>query len=141
MFMEIMVEAAYSSGKVSEAEHAVLERIAQALKIPAKLFIAMLQARGAAHGAGWRAAGGGQGGGRRAGGSGRSLDQAYAQLGLTRKASDAEVKKAYRKLVSQYHPDKLVSHGLPEEMMEVAKNRVRDINTAYDQIKSARGFK
>ena len=31
--------------------------------------------------------------------------------------------------------------GLPEEMMEVAKNRVRDINTAYDQIKAARGFK
>ena len=56
-------------------------------------------------------------------------------------ASDAEVKKAYRKLVSQYHPDKLVSHGLPEEMMEVAKTRVREINTAYDQIKQSRGFK
>ena len=69
------------------------------------------------------------------------LDQAYAQLGLTSKASDAEIKRAYRKLVSQYHPDKLVSHGLPEEMMEVAKNRVRDINTAYDRIKQARGFK
>jgi DnaJ like chaperone protein len=43
-------------------------------------------------------------------------------------------------LVSQYHPDKLVSRGLPEEMMEVAKDRVRDINTAYDRIKQARGF-
>ena len=70
-----------------------------------------------------------------------SMAQAYAQLGLEPSASDAEVKKAYRKLVSQYHPDKLVSHGLPEEMMEMAKIRVREINTAYDQIKQARGFK
>jgi DnaJ like chaperone protein len=81
------------------------------------------------------------GGGRRPATSVASLDQAYAQLGLTRKASDAEIKKAYRKLVSQYHPDKLVSRGLPEEMMEMAKTRVRDINTAYDRIKQARGFK
>ena len=69
------------------------------------------------------------------------MGQAYAQLGLTGKASDSEVKKAYRKLVSQYHPDKLVSRGLPEEMMDIAKTRVREINTAYDQIKQARGFK
>jgi DnaJ like chaperone protein len=70
-----------------------------------------------------------------------SMAQAYAQLGLEANATDAEVKKAYRKLVSQYHPDKLVSHGLPEEMMDIAKTRVREINTAYDQIKQARGFK
>jgi DnaJ like chaperone protein len=40
----------------------------------------------------------------------------------------------------QYHPDKLASCGLPEEMMEMAKMRVREINTASDQIKQARGF-
>jgi DnaJ like chaperone protein len=70
-----------------------------------------------------------------------TLDQAYAHLGLDRSASDAEVKRAYRKLVSQYHPDKLVSHGLPEEMQDIAKTRVREINTAYDRIKQSRGFK
>lgn len=135
MFMEILVEAAWSSGSVTPAEQAVLQRVAEALKIPGQLFAAMMQARGAA------------GGGAGAGGAGKrrvatavSLDQAYAQLGLTREASDAEIKRAYRKLVSQYHPDKLVSRGLPEEMMEVAKNRVREINTAYDRIKQARGF-
>jgi DnaJ like chaperone protein len=69
------------------------------------------------------------------------LAQSYAKLGLKEGASDADVKRAYRKLVSQYHPDKLVSRGLPEEMMEVAKTRVREINTAYDQIKANRGFK
>jgi len=143
MFMQILVEAAFSSGNVSQAEHAVLLRVAGALRIPAQLFNAMLNARGAAHGARWDAGGARQqaGGRRRPAQPTASLDQDYAQLGLTRKATDAEVKRAYRKLVSQYHPDKLVAHGLPEEMMEVAKTRVRDINTAYDRIKQARGFK
>lgn len=143
MFLETLVEAAWSSGSVTQAEHAVLQRVAQALHIPGQLFAAMMQARGAARGA----AAGGAGAGAGAGGAGQrrvataaSLDQAYAQLGLTRQASDAEIKRAYRKLVSQYHPDKLVSRGLPEEMMEVAKSRVREINTAYDRIKQARGF-
>ena len=142
MFMEIIVEAAYSSGTVSQQEHAVLLRIARALRIPGQLFAAMMQARGAPAGAygqgsysqsrSYRASSGNTSG---------TLDQAYAQLGLTRKASDSDIKKAYRKLVSQYHPDKLVSRGLPEEMMNIAKTRVREINTAYDQIKQVRGFK
>lgn len=132
MFTEIMVAAAFSSGRVTPAEHEILQRVAQALKIPSQLFAAMLHARG----------GSGAGGGRAgAGNTTVSLDQAYARLGLKSSASDAEIKKAYRKLVSQYHPDKLVSRGLPEEMMEVAKTRVREINTAYDQVKQSRGFK
>lgn len=137
MFMEIIVEAAFSSGTVSQEEHAVLLRIARALKIPRALFAAMCQARGAP------ASGYGQGRSYRAssGNTTGALSQAYAKLGLTREASDGEVKKAYRKLVSQFHPDKLVSRGLPEEMMDIAKTRVREINTAYDQIKQARGFK
>jgi DnaJ like chaperone protein len=103
------------------------------------LFSAMLNARGAGAGAGGYRAPGGD---RRAPGKQMgSMAQAYAHLGLEASASDAEVKKAYRKLVSQYHPDKLVSHGLPEEMMDIAKSRVREINAAYDQIKQSRGFK
>ncbi len=137
MFMEIVVEAAFADGKLSDAELKVLSRIASTLRIPAQLFAAMLQARQFGYGAGGQQ----QGSGQRAAPIRDSLSQAYAKLGLKDGASDAEVKKAYRKLVSQYHPDKLVSRGLPEEMMEVAKTRVREINTAYDQIKQARGFK
>lgn len=137
MFMEILVEAAFSGGNITQAEHDVLFRVARLLRIPGPVFSAMLNARGAG-GARYGDAGGSR---RTAGRQMGSLAQAYAQLGLKSDASDADVKKAYRKLVSQYHPDKLVSRGLPEEMMEMAKTRVRDINTAYDQVKQARGFK
>lgn len=142
MFMEIVVEAAFADGGVSEAEQNVLLRLATMLRIPSHLFAAMMQARQFGYGQ----PGPGEGayqhsGSRRTVASRQPLAQAYAQLGLKADASDAEVKRAYRKLVSQYHPDKLVSRGLPEEMMEVAKTRVREINTAYEQIKGARGFK
>lgn len=139
MFTEILVESAFSSGTVTQAEHEVLFKVARLLRIPGPVFAAMLNARS---GGGARPGGqGGQGSWQR--GTGKqmgSLQQAYAHLGLESKATDAEVKKAYRKLVSQYHPDKLVSRGLPEEMMDIAKTRVREINTAYEQIKQARGF-
>ena len=140
MFMEILVSAACSSGTVSAAEQQILARVASMLRIPAHLLTAMLQAR---QSGGYYHAGSGSGQYQR-GQAGRQqppLQQAYAALGLDSKASDGEIKKAYRKLVSQYHPDKLVSRGLPEEMTEIAKKRVREINTAYDQIKQTRGFK
>ncbi|NCF61634.1 MAG: co-chaperone DjlA [Gammaproteobacteria bacterium] len=136
MFMEILVEAAFSSGSVTQAEQQVLLQVARLLRIPGHVFSAMLNARGATGNAY-----GGGGGSRMPGNQVGSLAQAFAKLGLESSASDAEIKKAYRKLVSQYHPDKLVSRGLPEEMMEIAKTRVREINTAYDQIKQSRGFK
>jgi DnaJ like chaperone protein len=138
MFMEILVEAAFSSGTITQAEHEVLFSVARSLRIPGQVFSAMLNARGSTGSRYGEPPGGGQ---RRPGKQMGSMLQAYAQLGLESNATDAEVKKAYRKLVSQFHPDKLVSHGLPEEMMEIAKTRVREINTAYDQIKQARGFK
>lgn len=145
MFMEILVDAAFSSGQVTPEEQAVLLKVARELRIPGELFSAMLNARGrpGTQGqAGQQGYQGYRGQRQRAGGNTvASIGQAYATLGLTEKASDSEIKRAYRKLVSQYHPDKLVSRGLPEEMMEIAKTRVRDINTAYDQVKQARGFK
>ena len=136
MFMEILVEAAFSSGKVTQEESEILLRVARMLRIPGNLFAAMMNARTGTGGAYYQ-----EGARRSQNRQVGTLDQSYAKLGLTSKASDAEVKKAYRKLVSQYHPDKLVSHGLPEEMMEIAKTKVREINLAYDQIKQTRGFK
>ena len=67
-----------------------------------------------------------------------SLRDAYAVLGVTPSASDDEIRKAYRRLLSQHHPDKLVSKGLPEEMIKLAAEKTHEIKTAYEQIKKAR---
>jgi len=66
-----------------------------------------------------------------------SLQDAYSALGLTPSASKAEVKKAYRRLMSQNHPDKLVAKGLPEEMMRLAKEKTQKISKAYETIQKA----
>ncbi len=69
-----------------------------------------------------------------------SLDDAYSVLNVDENASDTEVKKSYRRLMGQHHPDKLVAKGLPEEMMKVATQRTREIRQAYERIKKHREF-
>lgn len=67
-----------------------------------------------------------------------TLDEAYQTLGVTASASDPEIKKAYRLLMSQHHPDKLAAKGLPESMREVAEQKTREITAAYQRIERAR---
>ena len=68
----------------------------------------------------------------------QTLDDAYAILGVSKTASDDEIKKAYRRLMSQHHPDKLVSKGLPEEMIKIATEKTQEIRKAYDLVKNKR---
>ncbi|ARU27208.1 co-chaperone DjlA [Cellvibrio sp. PSBB006] len=60
---------------------------------------------------------------------------AYDALGLTPSASDLEVRKAYQKLASQFHPDKLIGQGLPPFMIKALTERFKTIQSAYDCIK------
>jgi len=69
---------------------------------------------------------------------GLSLDEAYAMLDVGPDSSDAEVKKAYRRLMSQHHPDKLVAKGLPEEMVKLATEKTAEIRKAYEHIMQSR---
>ena len=55
--------------------------------------------------------------------------------------SDAEVKKAYRRQMSENHPDKLVARGLPESMQELAKEKTQRVREAYETISAARGYR
>lgn len=128
IFLEIQIQAALADGMVDDAEYRVLEHIAGRLgfdRAQIRQILDMLQS-GAA---------GAQVPGRT---GGPSLKDAYRTLGVSPEAGDEEVKKAYRRLMSQHHPDKLVSKGLPEEMMQVAKEKTQSIQAAYDRVRESR---
>lgn len=130
MFIEIQIYAAYADGIIHHAERHLLQQICQQLGFSAvdlERLEAMIRAQRHHAGAGGRV-------------EQVSLDDAYAILNISSDASDAEVKRAYRRLTNQHHPDKLVAKGLPEEMMKLAEEKTREIRAAYERIKDARGF-
>ena len=71
----------------------------------------------------------------------QTLGGAYRALDIEPDASDAEVKKAYRRLMNQHHPDKQAARGLPEDMLETAKERTHEIRAAYELIREHRGMR
>lgn len=69
---------------------------------------------------------------------GTSLEDAYAALGVEKNVSDRELKQAYRRRMSENHPDKLMAKGVPEDMIKVATERSQEIQAAYEMIKRTR---
>jgi DnaJ like chaperone protein len=70
----------------------------------------------------------------------QSSDHAYKILGVAKTASNEEVKKTYRKLVQEFHPDKLQAKGVPEDFMKLAHEKMAEINKAYTDIRKERGI-
>ncbi|GAB3671809.1 co-chaperone DjlA [Salinisphaera aquimarina] len=138
MFLQVQIAAVAADGKMDENEHAMLMRVARGLGL-SDMEIRQLEAMLGARGAGGPTSGDGMG--SRAGIDPETqLKQAYDVLGLESSASDAEVKKAYRRQMSQNHPDKLAAKGLPESMREMAEEKTREIGAAYERICTARGI-
>jgi DnaJ like chaperone protein len=129
MFIEIQLHAAYADGELNSAERKLLLHICAELGFSGTDFErldAMIRAeQHAARGGPVEQV---------------SLEDAYAILNITPEATDAEVKRAYRRLTNQHHPDKLVAKGLPEDMMKLAEEKTREIRVAYERIRDARGF-
>jgi DnaJ like chaperone protein len=136
MFLEIQIQAAYADGALNPQEEQILLHICRQIGISEFIFRRLVQLVGLQH----EFAGGRAGRNpRQPAQAGPTLDHAYAVLGVKPGASDAEVKRAYRRLLSQHHPDKLVSKGLPEEMMKLATQKTHEIRQAYEMITQARG--
>jgi len=132
LFLQLQCMAVAADGQVHAAEHAMLVRIAGRLGLSER-DVAQLEAL-------LRAATGGTAGGAPGAPAPDRLADAYAAIGVSPDAAPADIKRAYRRLISKNHPDKLASRGLPDSMRAVAEERSREINTAYDLIKSSRGF-
>lgn len=131
VFLQIQLQAAMADGHINTPKQKLLWHIFARLGISRREFEALLSLIQGS----W---------GQETAGSGRirqsSLKQAYSVLGVSENVSDSEVKRAYRRLMSQHHPDKLVAKGLPEEMMTLATEKAKAIGAAYEQIRKARGF-
>lgn len=137
MLLTYLVNLALVDGDFDPAEERVLREVAAGLGVNGFAFeqlLRMIKAQNAFASAGYRTGAGGASGQQSRG----DLAQAYDALGVSSSASDAEVKKAYRKLMSQYHPDKLAGQGLPEDAVKAATERSKEIQVAYDMIKKSR---
>ena len=138
VFLELLLQTALADGELHAEEERILFRVAAGLGVPESQFrqiLNMVLAQARFGGAGAAGAGGA------AGPSRPSLGEAYQVLGVTEDASDQEVKKAYRRLMSEHHPDKLAARGVPEEMIRVSTEKTAEISKAYDMIKEARGMR
>lgn len=129
MFLQVLLTTLASDGQVHPAEHAMLLRVARGLGLSeAEVMALEAMLRGAQPG------GGSQSRTPRP----DALEDAYRVLGVAPSASDAELKRAYRRQISEHHPDKLAGKGLPESMREMAEQQTRAITAAYDLIQKAR---
>ncbi len=144
-FMEIQLQAALAGNDLAPQPRARLLRAANLLGLGAADFArleAMMRWRmGGARGPGYGGAGSGAGAAASAADEADRLTQAYTLLEVSKSASDEQVVKAYRRQMSRHHPDKLKANGLPDSMLERAKERTQQIQAAYELIRAVRGLR
>lgn len=129
MLLIYLIGMAMADGEVHSAEEQILRHVATALNVSPRAFEQLLQQlkaqqRFSGQGAGVSSA--------------DAIGEAYKALGVTADMNDKDIKKAYRRLMSQYHPDKLIAEGMPEDMIKVATEKSQEIQSAYELIKKHR---
>jgi len=139
LLLDMLLDVVYAEGPLSPNKFMLVRKLCASLGVHERELAALAAMRGyayAAYGAG------AQGSYRRSGQEAPrqpSGKDPYAVLGVTRDSHEREIKRAYRKLISQHHPDKL--GDVPDELKRRAEERAREINAAYDRIREERGIK
>ncbi|TDQ59525.1 DnaJ like chaperone protein [Mesocricetibacter intestinalis] len=159
MFLHVQLQAAFADDHLHQNEKEVLFLVAEELGLSRFQFEQMLAMEIAArqfsrggfsqqqrqggyqynYGRQQYGNGGGQDYARNT--SGPTIEDAYKVLGVSASDDQQTVKRAYRRLMNENHPDKLVSKGLPKEMLEMAKEKAQQIQAAYDLICKTKGWK
>ena len=135
--LDLLLDLVYAEGMPVQAKLALLRKLCWALGISDQELVWLSTMKGhASHAHGARGQSYGQ---RPPPASSRPSDvDPYAVLGITRGAAEGDIKRAYRRQMSQHHPDKL--GDVPDEVKQRAGERAREINAAYERIKSERGL-
>lgn len=134
MLVVYLIHTALADGTLDPKEEIALKKVAEGLSFSSFAFeqmLRMLKAQGAFAGSGGNYSTGGVT-------QADELANAYAALGMSSDATDKELKKAYRKLMSEYHPDKLMGQGVPDHVLKAATERSQEVQAAYDVIKRSR---
>lgn len=124
MMMAFLVNLAYIDGHLSNTEEKMLLKIAAFLHFNTAQIENMLQQASQMH---------------HNATSHSSIEDAYALLGASSSDSTAEIKKKYRVLVRQYHPDIVKAQGADDDYIEQSTEKVQEINAAYEMIKKIKG--
>lgn len=129
IFLQIQLSAITADGILHPEEHRLFIRIAHGLGFSStEIDQLVLMLRGSTSNRQWTSRDD----------QPRNLAKAYAILGVAPDASSTEIKRAYRRLMSQNHPDKLAARGLPESMRDLADQKTREITSAYKYINDSR---
>jgi len=115
-FMDLLFKVAAADGKLHKGEEAVLLRIKNIFRINDNQFVNLKSVYF------------------------KDAGRYYKVLNCGPDSSNDEVKSSYKKLVKEYHPDKIISKGLPEEFMGFATKKFQEIQDAYDAIRQERRF-
>ncbi len=136
VFVEIQVRAALSGNNLDGPVRPLMSRIAGRLGV-SPFELAQIEAVLRIRGGSFRYA---PAGGAPRVSEAEKLEQAYRILETAPGDSDQQIVKAYRRQLSRHHPDKLKANGLPESMIEHAKQRTQQIIEAYELIRERRGI-
>ena len=115
-FLDLLFQIAAADGKLHPAEEAALRKIKEIFNVSDRQY-ADIQARYF-----------------------KDIDKYYKMLNCTPESSNEEIKSNYKKLVKDFHPDTIIAKGLPEEFIDFASNRFREIHESYEKIRQERNF-
>ncbi len=138
MLLVTLIGAAFADGQLHPEEKTILQRVAAELGIQQQHFEQILGMVGAQQGFSQRAGGSSYGPFTGQQTSADLVEEAYRALGVSASATDKEVKRAYRKLMSEHHPDKLIAQGLPDDMIALATEKTQAIQQAWELVEKHR---